>query len=147
MAVFRSAVLDAPLEIAGEPVARIRIRSSAPSFDVFVRITDVHPDGRSMTVCDGIRRIGSVATVDTDPVPDADGFREVEVHLWPAFHRFAAGHRVGIQVSSGAHPRYARNPGTGEPAFEVRGHGQSRRRRSRTTARTRRASSCRCGSR
>ena len=29
-------------------------------------------------------------------------------------HRFAAGHRIRLQVSSGAHPRYARNPGTGE---------------------------------
>jgi predicted acyl esterase len=28
-------------------------------------------------------------------------------------HRFAAGHRICLQVSSGAHPRYARNPGTG----------------------------------
>ncbi len=29
-------------------------------------------------------------------------------------HRFAAGHRIRLQVSSGAYPRYARNPGTGE---------------------------------
>lgn len=116
---FRSAPLTAPLEIAGEPVANIRIRSSAPSYDVFVRITDVHPDGRAITVCDGIRRIGSIGTAATDPEPDADGFREVPVRLWPSFHSFAAGHRIGIQVSSGAHPRYARNPGTGEPAFEA----------------------------
>ena len=34
--------------------------------------------------------------------------------LWPAAHWFAAGHRIRVQVSSGAHPRYARNPGTGE---------------------------------
>lgn len=119
VAVFRSAPLTEAVEIAGEPVARIRFRSSAPSYDVFVRITDVHPDGRSMTVCDGIRRIGSIGTAETDPAPDADGFREVEVRLWPAFHRFAAGHRVGVQVSSGAHPRYARNPGSGEPAFDA----------------------------
>ncbi|GAA1973042.1 CocE/NonD family hydrolase [Microbacterium pumilum] len=117
VAVFRSATLAEPLEIAGHPVAHIRMRSSAPSYDVFVRITDVHPDGKSMTVCDGIRRIGTVGTADTDPAPDAEGFREVEVRLWPAFHRFAAGHAVGIQVSSGAHPRYARNPGSAEPAF------------------------------
>ena len=52
--------LEDAVVIAGEPVARIRFRSSAPSADVFVRICDVHPDGRSMTVCDGIRRIGSV---------------------------------------------------------------------------------------
>lgn len=117
VAVFRGEVLAAPVTIGGEPVARLRIRSSAPSFDVFVRLTDVHPDGRSMTVCDGIRRIGSIATTATDPAPDADGFRVVEVALWPAYHRFAVGHRIGLQVSSGAHPRYARNPGTGEPAF------------------------------
>ncbi|MBV9801493.1 MAG: hypothetical protein JO039_25860, partial [Solirubrobacterales bacterium] len=36
--------------------------------------------------------------------------------LWPIGHRFAAGHRIRLQVSSGAHPRYARNPGTGEEA-------------------------------
>jgi putative CocE/NonD family hydrolase len=119
VATFRSAELSTPLEIAGEPVARVRFRSSAPSYDVFVRITDVHPDGTSMTVCDGIRRIGSAATRGSDPQPDGEGFREVEVRLWPAFHRFGAGHRVGVQISSGAHPRYARNPGSGEPAFEA----------------------------
>ncbi|GAA1776611.1 CocE/NonD family hydrolase [Luedemannella helvata] len=114
--VFRSAPLGDAVVIAGEPVARIRFRSTAASADVFVRICDVHPDGRSLTVCDGIRRIGSVGTAATDPRPDDDGFVEVEVPLWPAFHRFAAGHRIGVQVSSGAHPRYARNPGTGQPA-------------------------------
>jgi predicted acyl esterase len=29
-------------------------------------------------------------------------------------HRFARAHRIRLQLSSGAHPRYARNPGTGE---------------------------------
>jgi predicted acyl esterase len=35
--------------------------------------------------------------------------------LWPTAHRFRRGHRIRVQVSSGAHPRYARNPGTGDP--------------------------------
>jgi predicted acyl esterase len=39
----------------------------------------------------------------------------VEVELWPAAHRFRAGHRIRVQVSAGAHPRYPRNPGTGDP--------------------------------
>jgi putative CocE/NonD family hydrolase len=106
VAVFRGDPLPEPVTIAGTPVARIRFRSSQPSADVFVRICDVHPDGRSMTVCDAIRRIG----------PAGDDFAEVEVELWPSFHTFAAGHRISVQVSSGAHPRYARNPGSGEPA-------------------------------
>ncbi len=29
-------------------------------------------------------------------------------------HRFPVGHRIRWQISGGAHPRYARSPGTGE---------------------------------
>ncbi|PWU59707.1 hypothetical protein DLE60_14990, partial [Micromonospora globispora] len=43
------------------------------------------------------------------------GVVRIPVTLWPTAHRFAPGHRLRVQVSGGAHPRYARNPGTGEP--------------------------------
>jgi hypothetical protein len=39
---------------------------------------------------------------------------KVEIELWPTAHCFKKGHRVRLQVSSGAHPRFARNPGSGE---------------------------------
>jgi hypothetical protein len=46
----------------------------------------------------------------------------VSFGLWPTGHRFAAGHRIRLQVSSGAHPRYARNLGTSEdPATATAG--------------------------
>jgi hypothetical protein len=32
-----------------------------------------------------------------------------------AAYEFGAGHRLRLQVSGGAHPRFARNTGTGEP--------------------------------
>ena len=32
---------------------------------------------------------------------------------WAIAHRFATGHRLRVQVSGGAFPRYPRNPGTG----------------------------------
>ena len=42
--------------------------------------------------------------------------RSVRVRLmWPTAYRFGAGHRVRVQVSSGSHPVYVRNLGTGEP--------------------------------
>jgi len=34
--------------------------------------------------------------------------------MWSTAHRFKAGHRIRLQVSSGAHPRWYRNLGTGE---------------------------------
>lgn len=113
---FTSDVLTTPVEVVGEPRVTIALRSDRHCTDVFVRLCDVHPDGRSMTVCDAIRRIGGRATAAADPVADAEGVRDVEFTLWPTAHRFLPGHRLRIQVSSGAHPRYARNPGGGEPA-------------------------------
>jgi predicted acyl esterase len=34
--------------------------------------------------------------------------------MWATAHRFRRGHRLRLQVSSGAHPRWSRNLGTGE---------------------------------
>ena len=34
--------------------------------------------------------------------------------MWTTAHRFRLGHRLRLQVSSGAHPRWSRNLGTGE---------------------------------
>ncbi|WP_232379922.1 CocE/NonD family hydrolase C-terminal non-catalytic domain-containing protein [Polyangium fumosum] len=39
----------------------------------------------------------------------------ITVELSPTAHRFRRGHHIRVQISSGAHPRFARNPGTGEP--------------------------------
>lgn len=48
-------------------------------------------------------------------VTGADELGPVQVALWPTAYRFRRGHRIRVQVSSGAFPRFARNTGTGEP--------------------------------
>jgi putative CocE/NonD family hydrolase len=106
---FTTDPLDADLDALGPVHADIRFRSSRGDTDVFVRVCDVQPDGASLNVCDGLIRL----TPDQPPC-DADGIAAVRFELWPTAHRFHAGHRLRVQVSSGAHPRYARNPGTGE---------------------------------
>lgn len=40
---------------------------------------------------------------------------EISVSMSATAHRFRAGHRLRLQVSGGAHPRFMRNTGTGEP--------------------------------
>jgi uncharacterized protein len=44
-----------------------------------------------------------------------DGVPAVDVDLFRTAYRVRAGHRLRVQVSGGAFPRYARNVGTGEP--------------------------------
>jgi hypothetical protein len=90
--------------------AELWVRSSLPHTDFFARLCDVEPSGASWNVCDGIRRLAPGRPAQQD-----DGTRRVEVELWPTAQRFRRGHRLRLQVSSGAHPRFARNPGSGEP--------------------------------
>jgi uncharacterized protein len=106
---FTGDPLGSDLVALGPVEAGIRFRSTRGHTDLFVRVCDVHPDGASLNVCDALMRL----TPD-EPPRDGDGVAAVRFALWPAGHRFSRGHRVRIQVSSGAHPRYARNPGTGE---------------------------------
>lgn len=106
---FTGGPLEAPLEALGSVSAEIHMRSSREDADLFVRVCDVDPEGASRNVTDALIRL----TRDQPP-RDADGVATVRFELWPTAHRFAAGHRIRVQVSSGAHPRYVRNPGTGE---------------------------------
>jgi putative CocE/NonD family hydrolase len=113
--VYSSEPLAAPVEAVGPVRAVIRTTSSVPYFDVFVRLCDVAPGGKSVNLCDGFVRVVRGA----GPGPDADGVYEVPVDLWPVAHVFAAGHRIRVQVSGGAHPRWSRNPGTGAALTET----------------------------
>jgi uncharacterized protein len=108
--VFTSAPLPEDLEAMGPVTADLHVASSLDHTDFFVRLCDVAPSGKSTNVCDGLRRLAPGRCP-----PDAEGCRRVEIDLWPTAHRFARGHRIRVQISSGAHPRYARNPGSGEP--------------------------------
>ena len=106
---YTSAPLTGPVEVIGPVRAEIHVRSELPYLDVFVRLCDVDRRGRSWNVCDGLVRV----TPERFPA-DPAGVRRVPVALWPTAYRFATGHRLRVQVSGGAHPRWARNPGTGE---------------------------------
>jgi putative CocE/NonD family hydrolase len=106
---FTTEPLTEPVEAVGEVWAELWARAQPPHFDLFVRVCEVGADGVSRNVCDGLR------SVEPDRAPiSEDGIAHVVVELWPTAHRFAAGSQIRVQVSSGAHPRFARNPGTGE---------------------------------
>jgi putative CocE/NonD family hydrolase len=117
---FTTEPLAATVEAIGDVSVELWVRCEAVSFDIFTRVCDVDGDGASWNVCDGLTRVSRTGGESDRVAPDASGARAVSVKLWPMGHRFAAGHRIRLQVSSGAHPRYARNPGTGEdPATAV----------------------------
>jgi uncharacterized protein len=112
---FTSAVLRAPVEVIGPVSVRLQVRGSGPHFDVFARLCDVDQRGRSWNVCDGLLRLGGGSTAATAGGGAGDGWLEITVPMSATAHRFGAGHRLRLQLSGGAHPRFMRNTGTGEP--------------------------------
>jgi putative CocE/NonD family hydrolase len=101
---YSTGELDRDVEVIGDVSAEIWFQSSLPYADVFVRLCDVDQRGRSYNVCDGLVSLSG-----------ADEITCATVRLWPTAYRFRRGHRIRVQVCSGAFPRYARNSGTGEP--------------------------------
>jgi putative CocE/NonD family hydrolase len=97
---FTTEPLTAPIEVFGPVRAEFTASATAASADLFARLCDVDTGGRSVNVCDGLARIRDGRTI---------------VAMSSTAHRFRAGHRIRLQVSGGAHPRFARNYGTGEP--------------------------------
>jgi hypothetical protein len=93
--------MDAPLVITGPVTVQLFAGSGRPHTDFFARLCDVDEEGTSVNVTDGIRRLESAA--------EEPGL--VTIELWSTAYQFRPGHRIRLQVSSGAHPRYARNPG------------------------------------
>jgi uncharacterized protein len=100
--VYTSDELTSPLEVIGPVKARLVVSSSATCTDFDVTVSDVHPDGRSLKVCDGILR----TVVSGEP-------SSIDVDLGAVGHRFLAGHRVRVRIASSNFPRYDLNPGTG----------------------------------
>jgi uncharacterized protein len=102
---FSSDPLEAAMEIAGIPSVRLHLRSDNAHFDVFARLCDVSPDGRSANLTDQILR-SSPGDLTAGEV------WQVEIPLTDVSHVFLPGHRIRLQVSGGAHPRFSRNLGT-----------------------------------
>jgi putative CocE/NonD family hydrolase len=107
---YTSEPLTGDLTVAGPLGVELWLRSSVRHTDVFVRLCRVSAQGVSKNVADGILRIepGHV-NVGTD------GVLCVEVPMWPTACTFRRGESVRLQVSSGAHPLFVRNLGSGEP--------------------------------
>jgi putative CocE/NonD family hydrolase len=108
--VYTSARLTHDLEVIGPVRCVLYVSSTRPYADFFARLCDVHPDGRSINICDGIVRLspGKGERLDS-------GAMHVEIDMWATAHRFCRGHALRLQISSGAHPRFAPNSGRANP--------------------------------
>jgi uncharacterized protein len=102
---FSTEPLTQPVEVAGVPQLQLYLSSDNAYHDIFARLCDVDPDGKSRNLTDQIVRSVPAQVVPGQP-------RLASISLTDVSHVFLPGHRIRLLLAGGAHPRFARNLGT-----------------------------------
>lgn len=100
--VFTSDPVQSDVELAGPVTARVRVRSTGPVMDCFVRLLDVAPDGTALRIARGQVQL-----------QDAELPETIDIDLGQVGYLLRAGHRLRVHVSSSDYPEFLPQPGTG----------------------------------
>ncbi len=110
---FTTPVLDRPVEVTGHVTLVLHVRSSAPDTDFTGKLVDVHPDGRAILLCEGIRRLRYRESLTEPAFLEPGTLGELTVDVGVTANVFLPGHRIRLEVAGSNFPRYDRNPNTG----------------------------------
>ena len=105
--LFSSPPLEENLEITGDLELRFHLSSDAEDTDVAFRLTDVHPDGRSMLLRDGILRLSLRKSFERYEFLTPGEIYSGVIETIPVAHTFLRGHRVRLIISGNNYPRWA----------------------------------------
>src|SRR5207248_5501617 len=88
--------------------------SSAVDTDFTGKLVDVHPTGFCQRLCDGVVRARYRGGPEKAELIEPGLVYELEIDMWNTAHVFKAGHRIRLEVSSSAFPKFDRNLNTGQ---------------------------------
>jgi putative CocE/NonD family hydrolase len=115
--VFDGAPLDEAMTVAGHIEAVIHASCDCRDFDLWVKVLDVHPDGRAFTLMgpgnDALRASWRDPEAGQRLLVPGEVY-ELRLPNLITAHRFARGHRIRVQVSASFAPHLSLNPQTGE---------------------------------
>ncbi|MCX6625768.1 MAG: CocE/NonD family hydrolase, partial [Acidobacteria bacterium] len=114
---YQTEPLTEALDASGPVRARLFVTSDGPDTDFTARLIDVYPDGYAMPVAEGRLRTSYRNGNQKLELLTPGEVYEVVVELGDTSNLFAPGHRLRLDVSSSAFPRFEPNPNTGERAW------------------------------
>ncbi len=116
--LYSSAPLAADKLIAGDVVANLWVSTEGLDTDFTITLIDRHPDGTAALVVEDLVRLSrrNGRTMDEFVVPGS--MLEVELVTGDIAHRFAAGHRIELAISSSNFPAWDRNLNNGLSSFD-----------------------------
>jgi putative CocE/NonD family hydrolase len=107
--VFSTPPLERDLAVAGPVKVRVFVSTDRTDTDFTAILTDVHPDGRSMLLSEGIRRLRFRGGYSEEELAKPGEIYQLEIPLIATANTFREGHRVRVVVSSSSWPKYAKN--------------------------------------
>ena len=113
--VYSTPPLEQDTEVTGPVKMILCAASSARDTDGTAKLVDVHPDGKSYNLCDGIIRARYRDGLAKESFLEPGKPAQFEIDLWVTSNLFKAGHRIRVEVSSSNFPRFDRNPNSGKP--------------------------------
>jgi predicted acyl esterase len=111
---YTSDVLAQDLDVVGPLRLILYASSSALETDLYGRLSDVFPDGRAIQLQNGVlrTRYRPLAKGETALLEPSRVYR-FEIDMWATANRFAAGHRLRLDISSADFPKFERNRNRG----------------------------------
>ncbi|MBI4082909.1 MAG: CocE/NonD family hydrolase [Candidatus Lambdaproteobacteria bacterium] len=118
--VFETPPLERDLEVVGPIEVHLWVCSNAPDTDFTAKLIDVYPpseawpQGFALNLTDGIIRCRYRNSWERPELLAPGEIVQVRIEPFPTGNRFAAGHRLRLDISSSNFPRFDVNPNTGE---------------------------------
>ncbi|MGO0062650.1 CocE/NonD family hydrolase [Brevibacillus fluminis] len=113
--VYCTDVLEHDVEVSGPIRMELFASSSAVDTDFTVKLLDAWPNGFAQRLTDGLVRARFRDGMDKPSLIEPDKVYQYDVDCWNTSHVFKKGHRIRVEISSSAFPKYDRNLNTGAP--------------------------------
>ena len=111
--LYTSDILQQEIEVTGPVKVVLFAASDGPDTDFVAKLIDVHPDGASYNMAEGIVRARYRESVGK-PRPLTPGeVTRFEIDLVGTSVAFQKGHQIRVHVTSSHFPQFDRNPNTG----------------------------------
>ena len=110
---YTSVPLGRPLEVTGPLRMNLWAATSATDTDFVVRLCDVHPDGRSIILAEGVIRTRFRRGCQTSTPVEPGEITAFNVDLVATSNVFQPGHSIRVDITSSSWPRFNANPNTG----------------------------------
>jgi putative CocE/NonD family hydrolase len=113
--VYTSAPITKDTAVCGPIRMELYASSSAPDADFTAMLLDVWPDGFAQRLTDGMVRARFRNGISKPSFIETGRVYKYHIELWNTCQTFKQTHRIRIDISSSAFPKYDRNLNTAEP--------------------------------